>query len=68
MLAGGKVDKKLNLIKQCALAKKVASCILACINKNVASRFREAVILHYVTPVRPHSEYWAVFGNPQYKT
>jgi len=68
MLAGGKIDKKLNLIKRCALlAKKVASCILSCVNKDVASRSSVVVILNHVTPERPHPEFWAVFGNLWYK-
>lgn len=66
MLAGGKVDKKLNLIKQCALlAKKVAAAYWPALT---GMQSREVVILHHVTRGRPHWEYCAAFGNPQYRT
>lgn len=56
MLAGGKVDRKLNLIKQCAL--------LAYWPALISTQSRKVVILHHVTP-EDHIESTALhLGTP----
>ena len=51
------VDKKINMIQQCALAAQKANCILGCIKRSIASRSREVILPLYSALMRPHLEY-----------
>ena len=51
------VKKKLDMRQQCVLAAKKANCILRCINREVASRLREIIVLLCSAFVRSHLEY-----------
>ncbi|KAJ7428855.1 hypothetical protein WISP_00589 [Willisornis vidua] len=41
------VDDKLSMSQQCALVAKMASCVLGCIKKSIASRSREVILPLY---------------------
>lgn len=61
------VDNRLAISQQCALGAKNASGILRCINKNMASRSRDVILLFYCALVRSHLEYCIPFWDPQFK-
>ncbi|GAB0192164.1 cAMP-dependent protein kinase inhibitor alpha [Grus japonensis] len=51
------VDRKLNIIWQCALAAQKAKHVLGCITRSMTSRSREGILPLYSALVRPHLEY-----------
>ena len=50
---------------QCAFPAQKANCILGCIKRSVASKWREVILLLCSTLVRPHREYSIQFWSPQ---
>ena len=59
------VDWKLDVSQQCAFAAQKASCILGCIKRSVASRWREVILPFCSALVRPHLEYGVQMWSPQ---
>jgi len=64
---GVRVDEKVNMSRQCALAAQEANCILGCIKRTVATRSREGILPLYSALVRPHLESCLQLWSPQHK-
>jgi len=60
-------NKKLNMTQQCALATQKANCILGCMKRSVASRWREGILPFYSALVRPHLESCVQLWSPQHR-
>jgi len=53
---GVRLDEKLDMIQQCALAVQMANHILGCTRRSVASRSREGILPLCSALARPHQE------------
>ena len=61
------MDEKLGISQQCVLATQVASSILGCIKRWVASREREGAVPLCSALVRPYAENCIQTWGPQHK-
>ena len=61
------MDKKLDMSQQCVLAAQKVNCILGCINRGVASWWREEFVPLCFALVRPYLEYCIQVWGPQHK-
>ena len=61
------VEETFNMSQQFALAAQKDNSIPGCINREAASREREATVPHYSALVRPHLEYCVQAWGPQYR-
>ena len=61
------VDGKLDICQQCALATQKTNCILGCIQRCVASRARDMILLLYPLLARPHLKCCLQLRSSQYR-
>ena len=61
------VDKKLDMSQQCVLAAQKANCVLGCINRGVASRWRKGIVTLCSGLVRPHLKCCVQVWGPQHR-
>ena len=60
------MDGKLNMSQQCTITTQKVNWILGRIKRSVISRSREVILPLYCALERPHLEYCAHMGSPQY--
>ena len=65
--SGVLVDKKLDTSQQCVLAAQKANCVLGCINRGAASRWREVIVPLCSALLRPHLEPCIQVWGPQHR-
>ena len=64
---GLRVDEKLDVSQQCALAAQKANRVLGCITSSVASRSREGILPLCSDRVRPHLQFCVQLWGPQHR-